>query len=61
MTYTANLFTAKTAGFHCVQFPTAVSLNFLQSYIAYSGSLHSNLIGRQPFNFCSLMTAISAI
>ena len=27
--YTANLFTAKTAGFHCVRFPTVISLEFL--------------------------------
>ena len=28
--YTANIFTAKTTGFHCVTNPTAVSLHFLQ-------------------------------
>ena len=31
LVYTANLFTAKTAGFHCVRFLTVVSLHFLQS------------------------------
>ena len=29
-TYTANIFTAKTRGFHCGTNPTAVSLHFLQ-------------------------------
>ena len=32
-------YTAKTAGFHCVRFLTAVSLYFLQSLSACSGSL----------------------
>ena len=32
-------FTVKTAGFHCVRFPTVVSLYFLQCTCAYSGSL----------------------
>ena len=39
--YTANLFTAKIAGFRCVQIPTALSLHFLQSLNVCSGSLHS--------------------
>ena len=29
--YTANIFTAKTTGFHCGTNPTAVSLHFLQT------------------------------
>ena len=29
--HTANIFTAKTTGFHCVTSPTAVSLHFLQT------------------------------
>ena len=37
--YTANLFTAKTAGFHCVRFLTVVSLYLLQSLRVYSGPL----------------------
>ena len=37
--YTANLLTAEIAGIHCVTFPTAVSLHFLQSPTACSGSL----------------------
>ena len=56
--YTANLFTAKTAGFHCVRFLTVVSLYFLQSSSACSGSLQSNCKVAQSFIFCSLMTAI---
>ena len=49
--YTANLFTAKIAGFHCVQIPTALSLHFLQSLNACSGSLQFD-------QKCSFLTAI---
>ena len=38
-TYTANLLTAKTTGIHCVTFPTAVSMHFLQLATACSGTL----------------------
>ena len=31
LAHTANIFTAKTTGFHCVTNPTAVSLHFLQT------------------------------
>ena len=48
--YTANLLTAKIAGFHCVQIPTALSLHFLQSLNACSGSL-------QFYQKCSFFTA----
>ena len=37
MMYTANLFTAKIAGFHCVHFSTALSLYFWHSVNACSG------------------------
>ena len=37
--YTAKISTAKTTSFHCVHFPTVVSLHILQPSSVYSGSL----------------------
>ena len=56
--FTANLFTVKNAGFHCVQFPTVVSLYFLQWSTACSGSLMLKWRRAKSFHFCSLITAI---
>ena len=59
--YTANLFTAKTAGFHCVRFPTVISLYFLQSLSACIGSLQLSWRVSKACIFWSLMTAVSAV
>ena len=59
--YTANLFTAKTAGFHCVRFLTVISLQFEQSLIVCSEILQSNLKTWTNYIFCSHNTAISTI
>ena len=59
--YTTNIFTVKTAGCHCVQFPTVVSLHFLQSSRVCSGSLWSNWMEVQTYNFCSLITTVFEI
>ena len=40
---TANIFTAKTTGFHCVTNPTAVSLHFLQTTTALLAVGHCSL------------------
>ena len=59
LSYTANLFTAKTTGFHCVRFPTVVSLQFEQSLTVCSGSLYSSLRTGINYIFCSKTTANS--
>ena len=59
--HTAKNFTVKTAGFHCIRFPTVVPLYFTQSSNIYSGSLQSSCNVTQIFKFCSLMAAISTI
>ena len=56
--YTANLFTAKIAGFHCVHFPTALSLYFWHSVNACSGSLHSNWGAGKTCVYCGEKPAI---
>ena len=48
---TANLFTAKTTGFHCVQIPTALSLHFLQSLTTCSQSLQSSWSAAETLHF----------
>ena len=58
MNYTANLFTAKTAGFHCVRFLTVISLYFLQSLSACSGSLQLRWRVSEACIFCSLIPAV---
>ena len=61
VTCTANLFTAKTAGFHCVRFLTVVPMHFLQSFSVCSGSLQmSGRVGK-AWIFCSLITAVSKV
>ena len=55
---TANLFTAKIAGFHCVHFPTALSLYFWHSVNACSGSLHSNWGAAKTCVYCGEKPAI---
>ena len=57
MQCTANLLTAKTTGIHCVTFPTAVSLHFLQLATACSGTLqlHSKTV-----KTCKLYSEIAA-
>ena len=51
--HTANLFTVKTAGFHCVRFLTVVSLQFEQSLTVCSGPLYSSLRTGINYIFCS--------